>query len=128
MSDIYELGMAPLAAGTAETEKVKPEYNVEMKAADLRALMNEAGLSTPVGSSKEDWVKALDEHYSKDVEEVSEEPTEEPTKEPAPEETIILKKAGTYSSGGTVYIKNVPVVVEPEVAEKLMKTGFFIKE
>ena len=40
-------------------------------------------------------------------------------------EFITLKKGGSYHYGDFKFVKNEPVQVDSEIAEKLMKTGFF---
>lgn len=39
---------------------------------------------------------------------------------------IILKKGGSYYYNELKFIKNQPVPVDSEIAEKLIKTGFFV--
>ena len=39
---------------------------------------------------------------------------------------ITLKKGGSYHYNEWKFIKNEPVPVDSEIAEKLMKTGFFV--
>jgi len=40
---------------------------------------------------------------------------------------VVLKKGGSFSSGGQTYAKDVPIPVSPEMAERLLKTKFFVK-
>ncbi len=48
-----------------------------------------------------------------------------PDYEEKSDEFIVLKKGGSYHFGDLKFIKNEPVPVDTEIAEKLMKTGFF---
>ena len=42
----------------------KPQYNIDMKAAELRELLEECKLTYKVGMSKADMVAALDEYFT----------------------------------------------------------------
>ncbi len=39
--------------------------------------------------------------------------------------TVTLKCGGSFTSHGYTFIKDIPVSVRPELAEKLKNTGFF---
>lgn len=41
------------------------------------------------------------------------------------DEFIVLKKGATFRTGDYVFVKNEPVPVDGEMAEKLISTGFF---
>lgn len=45
-----------------------PEYNTDMKAAELREIMDDCGITFRVGMTKADMVKALDEYFEGDIE------------------------------------------------------------
>lgn len=45
--------------------------------------------------------------------------------EPAVPCTVVLKKGATFRSRGVVFVKDTPVPVAPEVAEKLLRSGMF---
>lgn len=52
--------------GTENPQDV-PEYNVDMKAAELRELMDDCGLTYKVGMSKADMVDVLDDYFSEET-------------------------------------------------------------
>lgn len=51
----------------------RPEYNTNMKAAELREIMDDCGISFRVGMSKADMVGALDEYFEDETEDSGEE-------------------------------------------------------
>ncbi|MCF8017834.1 MAG: hypothetical protein K9L62_00415 [Vallitaleaceae bacterium] len=52
----------------AESTQDIPEYNADMKAAELREIMEECGLTYKVGMSKADMVDALDAYFEEEAE------------------------------------------------------------
>lgn len=57
-------------AGSIGSENAQsiPEYSVDMKAAELREIMEDCGLQYKVGMSKADMVAALDAYFGDEVE------------------------------------------------------------
>lgn len=66
--DAKGVATANEAHNDSEEAKTRPDYSVEMKAAELRELLEDCGLTYKVGMTKADMVAALDAYFDEAVE------------------------------------------------------------
>ena len=94
-----------------------------MSAADLRKLCKERGLKSAANIKTDILIASLLEYDAKGG------GTENGDGDNEQQEMvkIILKKGGSYAFRKQVYFKNKPVPVSPDIAQKLLRTGMFVK-
>ena len=144
----YQLGMAPLAseqpdggdtgaqgnggnapapdtpntATKAQDAQLGAERSYgDMTPAELRALCKERGLKSAANIKREVLISSLLEYDEQQAAATANTEADDGVV------VVILKKGATYRVRGKVFTKNKPMPVEMELAEKLVRTGMFVK-